>query len=108
MLSLFKVFMAPDAPTAVSDVLTSGFLTQGPKVEEYEATLKEYLDYKRVLSVSSGTAGLTLALRLLKDEDPSFGWPGFDDATDIVLTPALTCFATTCAVLDNNVEAPLD
>ncbi len=104
MLSLFKVFMAPDAPGAVSDVLTSGFLTQGPKVEEYEAALKEYLDYKRVLSVSSGTAGLTLALRLLKAQDPSFGWPGFDDATDIVLTPALTCFATTCAVLDNNVK----
>ena len=104
MVPLFKVFMSPDAPKAVGEVLTSGFLTQGPKVEEYELALKSYLGYERVLSLGSATAGLTLALRLLKKPDDSFDWPGFNNAEDVVLTPALTCFATNCAILANGVK----
>ncbi|GAG36741.1 unnamed protein product, partial [marine sediment metagenome] len=50
------------------------------------------------------TAGLSLALRLLKNKDALPEWPGFNDDEDLVLTPALTCFATTAAVLANNVN----
>ena len=104
MIPLFKVFMSEDVHQPLNEVLRSGFLTQGPKVEEYEQALKNYLGYDRLLTLNSATAGLTLALRLLKVPDESMGWPGFDDDKDIVLTPALTCFATTCAVLANNVK----
>ena len=104
MIPLFKVYMAPGAPEVVGQVLTSGFLTQGSKVEEYEEAVKSYLGCNRVLSLVSATAGLTLALRLLMEPDPSFSWPGFDRTSDVVLTPALTCFATTCGVLGNGVK----
>ena len=104
MISLFKVFMSEDVIKPLNDVLLSGFLTQGKQVEEYERMLKEYIGNPYLLTLNSATAGLTLATRLLKDEDSTFDWPGFDDTKDVVLTPALTCFATTCGVLANNVK----
>ena len=104
MLSLFKVFVSEDVIKPVNEVLMSGQLTQGPKVEEFEAALKNYIGNPYILTLNSGTSGLTLALRLLKNSDESWNWPGFNDKEDIVLTPALTCFATTAAVLANNVN----
>jgi dTDP-4-amino-4,6-dideoxygalactose transaminase len=104
MLSLFKVFMSEDVLKPLNEVLMSGQLTQGPKVEEFENALKQYIGNPYILTLNSATAGLTLATRLLKEKNEATGWPGFDDEHDIVLTPALTCFATTAAVLANNVN----
>jgi dTDP-4-amino-4,6-dideoxygalactose transaminase len=103
-ISLFKVFMSEDVLKPLNDVLMSGQLTQGPKVLEFEKALSNYIGNKYVLTLNSATAGLTLALRLLKNKNALSGWPGFDDAEDVVLTPALTCFATTAAILANNVN----
>jgi dTDP-4-amino-4,6-dideoxygalactose transaminase len=104
MLSLFKVFMSEDILQPVNDVLMSGQLTQGPKVEEFETALKQYIGNQYILTLNNATAGLTLATRLLKNKDNKNGWCGFDEKVDIVLTPALTCFATTAAILANNVK----
>jgi dTDP-4-amino-4,6-dideoxygalactose transaminase len=104
MLSLFKVFMSEDVLKPVNDTLMSGFITQGERVEEFETALKTYLGNPYLLTLNSATAGLTLALRLLKNEDESMGWKGFDEKEDIVLTPVLTCFATTAAILSNHVN----
>jgi dTDP-4-amino-4,6-dideoxygalactose transaminase len=104
MLSLFKVFMSEDILEPMNKLLMSGQLTQGPVVEKFETKLKEYLNNPYILTLNSATAGLTIALRLLKNKDTLHDWPGFNDLTDIVLTPALTCFATTAAVLANNVK----
>ena len=103
-IPLFKVFMSTDVKKPVNDVLMSGYITQGKQVEKYENELKKFLGTDHLLTVNSGTAGLTLATRLLKNKDETFDWPGFDEKTDIVLTPALTCFATTCSILANNVK----
>ena len=103
-ISLFKVFMSKDVIEPVNNVLLSGYITQGKEVEKYETELKKFLGTEHLLTVNSGTAGLTLATRLLKKKDETFDWPGFDEENDIVLTPALTCFATTCAILANNVK----
>ena len=104
MLPLFKVFMSKDVIEPLSNVLMSGFITQGPKVEEFEESLKKFIGNNYILTLNSATAGLTLALRLLKNKDDSFNLPGFDENEDIVLTPALTCFATTASILANNVN----
>ena len=104
MLSLFKVFMSEDVLKPLTDVLMSGQLTQGPKVEEFENALKQYIGNPYILTLNSATAGLTLATRLLKEKNEATGWPGFDDEHDVVLTPSLTCFATTASVLANNVN----
>jgi len=103
-LSLFKVFMSSDVLKPLNKVLMSGYITQGKQVIEYEAQLKKFLGTEFILTLNSATAGLTLATRLLKNKDETFNWPGFDEENDIVLTPALTCFATTCGILVNNVK----
>lgn len=104
-LNLFKVFMSPDVIQPLNDVLMSGFITQGPMVDKFEEKLSEYFGNKHVLTLNSATSGLTLALRLLleKDtEDQKDSWPGFNTEIDVVLSPALTCFATNAAILANN------
>lgn len=113
MLSLFKVFMSKDVLEPLNKVLMSGYITQGPQVEKYENELKKYFNNDNVLSLNSATSGLTLALHLLKNPDPTFDWTGFDINNDVVLTPALTCFATTTSILANNanikwIDADLD
>jgi dTDP-4-amino-4,6-dideoxygalactose transaminase len=96
--------MSKDVIKPVNEVLMSGYVTQGKQVEKYETALKNFLGTEYLLTLNSATAGLTLATRLLKAKDEENDWPGFDDETDVVLTPALTCFATTAAILANNVN----
>lgn len=103
MLQLFKVFMSEDVLQPVNKVLMSGQLTQGPQVQLFETKLKEYIGCDYLLTLNNATAGLTLATRLLKNPDDDINWCGFND-DDVVLTPALTCFATTTAILANNVN----
>ena len=103
-IKLFKVFMSEDVLEPVNKVLMSGQLTEGPKVKEFESHLKKFIKNEYILTLNSATSGLTLALRLLKEKSAHFEWPGFDESADVVLAPALTCFATTCGVLANNVN----
>ena len=67
----------------VVSCLESGWLTTGPRVERFERALREYLDGRSVLAVSSATAGLHLALLALDLR------PG-----DEVITTSLTFVAT--------------
>ncbi len=46
---------------AVREVLEGDFLTQGPAVERFEATLTERTGARFAVAVSSGTAGLHIA-----------------------------------------------
>ncbi len=73
---------------AVARVLRDTFLTTGPMCREVEARLAAYLGVPHVLTVSSCTAGLEVALRAL-----GVG-PG-----DEVIVPAFTFVATATAVL---------
>jgi dTDP-4-amino-4,6-dideoxygalactose transaminase len=47
---------------AVSETLRSGWLTTGPRTAELEARMRDYLEAKHVLAVSSCTAALYLSL----------------------------------------------
>lgn len=103
-ITLFKVFMSEDVIEPMTKVLMSGFLTQGPKVEEFERQLKEFFDTPRLITLNAATSGLTLALRLLIDPDLDNNWPGFDKTTDTVLTTPLTCTATNWPILANGMK----
>ena len=46
----------------VVDTLRSGWITTGPKVERFEKRFQEYLGVREAVAVSSGTAGLHLAI----------------------------------------------
>jgi len=74
MIPLFKVFMSEDVLKPVQDVLMSGFIGQGPKVETFERMLKERLQNHLVVTTNSGTSADHLAVRLLKKAFKD--WPG--------------------------------
>lgn len=54
-------FIDEDDIQAVVDVLRSDFLTQGPKIDEFEKKLAEYCGAKYAVVVSNGTAALHAA-----------------------------------------------
>jgi dTDP-4-amino-4,6-dideoxygalactose transaminase len=74
---------------AVADVLRSGWVTSGPKVQAFEAALSEYCGGRPVRAFNSGTATLEVALRLAK---VSRG--------DTVVTTPLTWVATANVILE--------
>ena len=43
---------------AVVNVLKSDYLTQGPKIKEFESAFANYVDSKYAVAVSNGTAAL--------------------------------------------------
>lgn len=89
-LPLFKVFMAPEAAAMSSEVLLSGYIGQGPRVEAFEAALKDWFSSEYILSLNSGTSALHLALRLA----------GVGQGDEVVSTP-MTCMATNTPILAN-------
>jgi dTDP-4-amino-4,6-dideoxygalactose transaminase len=82
-LSFQPPAITEDEIEAVAETLRSGWLTTGPRTAELEARMRDYLDAKHVLAVSSCTAALHLSLVAL-----SVG-PG-----DEVITTSLTWPAT--------------
>lgn len=101
IIPLFKVFMSQDVIEPLNNVLMSGYITQGTKVEEFENILKKYFDNDKILSLNSATSGLTLAIRLLKKAKDN--WPGLNDDDEILSSP-LTCTATNWPILANNLK----
>ncbi len=74
---------------SVADVLRSGWITSGPKVQAFEATLSAYCGGRPVRVFNSGTATLEVALRLA-----GVG------AGDTVITTPLTWVATANVILE--------
>lgn len=100
-IQLFKVHMSPTAAEEVAKVLNSGYIGQGPKVDEFEDQLKDYFNYDFVQTVNSGTSALHMALHLLKK--PNNKWPGIQEG-DEVLATALTCTASNFPILANGLK----
>jgi len=86
-LPLTRPELSEAAIAEVVACLRSGWLASGPRVERFERALKEYLGAEDVIAVSSGTAGLELALEAL-DLSPG----------DEVITTPLTFVATCNAI----------
>lgn len=113
-IQLFKVHMAPTAVDEVAKVLNSGYIGQGPKVEELEKNLQDFLEHDRVLTLNSGTSALHLALHLLKKPRKTTNqfegiasweeqWPGINPGDEILAT-ALTCTASNWPILANGLK----
>ena len=87
-IPLFKVFMPESVFEPVRRVLLSGYIGEGPRVEQFESQLAPWFGSDNVLAVNNGTAALQLALRL---SDVGFG--------DEVISTAMTCSATNEPIL---------
>ncbi len=75
---------------AVVEVLKGDWLTQGPKVEEFEAALKEKFGTNYCCAVSNGTAALHLA-------GIALGW----GSGDIIITSPITFLASANCIIYN-------
>ncbi len=107
--------MSSNAADSIAKVLNSGFIGQGPKVEELENDLSKYFGQfnNNVLTFNSATSAEHLAYHLLKlpytyQIQNEFGasiinWPGLQQG-DEVLTTALTCTATNWPILANGLK----
>lgn len=87
-IPLFKVHMPQSVKEPLLETLFSGFIGQGPRVEEFEENLRHYFKNNNVLTVNAGTSALQLALRLA-----NVG-PG-----DEVISTPMTCTASNMPIL---------
>lgn len=85
---LADVTLGPEEIEAVTRVLQSGWLSMGPKTQEFEARFAQFLGVKHAFAVANGTAALHLACEVIGLS------PG-----DEVLCPALTFVASANAIL---------
>jgi dTDP-4-amino-4,6-dideoxygalactose transaminase len=87
LIPLFDLRVSDDQVAAVEQVLRSGWLTMGPRTEEFEAAFAEHLGVRHAVALSSCTAALHLAYL-----GAGVG-PG-----DEVIVPAITFVASAAAV----------
>ncbi len=92
MQSEFLPFTRPsideETIAAVADVLRSGWITSGPKVQAFEAALSAYLGGRVVRAFNSGTGTMEVALRLAQ----------IGPGNEVITTP-LTWVATANVIL---------
>ena len=86
--------MSLDAKERVAETLSSGYVGQGPRVEEFEAELARLLSLPYPpLATANGTQALDLAYHLL----------GVGPGTSVVTTP-MTCVATNMPLLHRRTQ----
>jgi len=90
MIPVFKPSCTQQEIDAVSDTLKSGWWGAGPKAKEFEDKFKEFIGSRYALALSSATAALHLAGKILNLEEGSE-----------VIVPAMT-FISTAYVADYN------
>lgn len=61
IISYGKQYIDEEDINAIVEVLTSDFLTTGPKIQEFEEEFAEYVGAKYAVAVSNGTAALHIA-----------------------------------------------
>lgn len=97
MIRLHIPEIGPEELDAVREVLTSGWLVQGARVEEFERKMAGLLGVRYAVSVSSGTAALHLAVLALGlgggDEVvvPDFTFPATANAVEIAGARPVFC-----------------
>jgi len=87
-IPLFKVFMPESVMEPLRQTLLSGYIGEGPRVEEFERQLAPWCGNPNILTLNNGTAALQLALRLSN--------VGHGD--EVISTP-MTCSATNELIL---------
>jgi UDP-4-amino-4-deoxy-L-arabinose-oxoglutarate aminotransferase len=81
--------LGPEEEQEVLDTLRSGWITSGPRVQEFEARFRERLGARHAIAVNSATAGLHLALATLDlrpDDEvivPAITWPSTANVVEL-------------------------
>ena len=86
-ISLCVPFVDEKDADSCRDVVLSGWVTQGPKVQTFEENFSSYIGCQYAIAVSSCTSGLKMALEVVEVK------PG-----DIVITVSHSFIATANAI----------
>ena len=81
-----KQFITEEDKTAVIEVLGSDFLTQGPKVLEFEKKFADYIGAKYAVAVANGTAALHLSALAI----------GVNRSSKVITTPITFAASANC------------
>ena len=103
-IPLFKVFMDKSAIEESNKVLSSGYVTQGPIVENFEDKLKSFFNEDLVTTTNSATSALHLVMHMLKTNGLGPEKIKVTGKEDHILTTPLTCTATNWPILLNNIN----
>ena len=88
MINLMKPYVPKEAIEAASEVLRSGYIAQGDKVDKFEKIFMNRFNVQHAVSVNSGTSALEMAYELI----------GIKPGDEVISTP-LTCLATNLPLL---------
>lgn len=75
---------------AVVEVMKSGWLSLGPKIEEFEKKIADYIGVKHAVGVNSGTSGLHLLIKAF----------GIKDGDEVITTPFSFVASTNCILFE--------
>jgi perosamine synthetase len=89
-IPLARPALGPEEEEAVLEALRSGRLSLGPKLGEFEGRFADYLEIEHASAVSSGTAGLHLAVRAA----------GVAEGDEVVTTPLSFVASANCVVYE--------
>lgn len=86
-----KQNITPEDLEAVKETLLSDFITQGPKIDEFESAFAEYIGVKYAVAVSSGTAALDICVKAL----------GCNPGDKFITTPITFAASANCVKFNN-------
>lgn len=98
MIPYGRQFIDDDDIQAVVEVLKSDWLTTGPKVQEFEQAVADYVGAKYAVAVSSGTAALHAAMYAL----------GIGSGDEVIVPPMTFAASANCIVYQGGTPVFVD
>lgn len=89
-IQIARPYIDKDDKAGVMEVLNSGFLSLGPKYKQFEEQMAKFVGSKYALAVSSGTAGLHLAVKAL----------GIQEGDEVITTPYSFIASSNCILFE--------
>tara|TARA_B100000900_G_scaffold416277_1_gene450959 strand:- start:35579 stop:36700 length:1122 start_codon:yes stop_codon:yes gene_type:complete len=95
--------MSSTALSKSSEVLQSGYISQGPEVDNFEKNLSKFFDNPNIITTNSATSAIHLVFHMLKNKQTNSTYEQINPG-DHVLTTPLTCTATNWPILANGID----
>ena len=102
IIPLFKVYVSKDVDEPLLETLHSGWIGEGTKVLEFEASLKAYTGNDKLVTLNSGTSGLHMAYHMACHQNDYKGY--YNSNTDEIITTPITCTATNTPIISNGAK----